>query len=103
MVLYTEGEEVSVAVEDGDVAGVDGDEVLKGIVGLRVLPSRVERDCAVEEGLAFLLKRSALALQCEIGGIESAACKYQRHQLIQRQIRIEIVLQPEIMATFKAS
>ncbi len=103
MVLYAEGEKVSVAVEDGDVAGVDGDEVLKGIVGLCVLPLRVERDCAVEEGLAFLLKRSALALQSVTGGIESVACKYQRCQLIQRQIRIEIVLQPETMATFKAS
>jgi hypothetical protein len=76
VVLDAEGEEVGVAVEDGDVAGVDGDEVLEGVVGLCVLPSRVERDGAVEEGLAFLLQRSALALQSVIGGIESAACDY---------------------------
>jgi hypothetical protein len=63
VVLDAEGEEVGVAVEDGDVARVDGDEVLEGVVGLRVLPAGVERDGAVEEGLALVLERPALALQ----------------------------------------
>ena len=71
MVLHGEGEEVGVGVEDRHVGRVDAEQVLEGVVGLRVVPAGVEGHGAVEQGRALLLEAAPLALERSVCRVEA--------------------------------
>ena len=74
VVAKAEGEEVGVGVEHCHVGRIDVEEVLEGVVRLRVVPARVEGDGAVQQGCALLLQVAPLPLERRVGRVEAAPC-----------------------------